>query len=218
MNTPTLVIGNKNYSSWSLRPWILMKTLGLAFTEQLIPMFDENWDAAVATVSPSRKVPVLIDDGHAVWETMAIMEYLHDKHPDAGVWPADRLARAMARSAANEMHGGFGGLRSAMPMNTRKVLPRRGRNEASHKDIARICELWNTCRGGYGRGGNFLFGAFCAADAMYAPVASRFMTYAVELDPVSQAYVDAVMALPAMQEWYAAGRQEPWIVEHDELD
>ena len=130
MSTPLLIIGNKNYSSWSLRPWILMKVLGLAFDEKLIPMFDENWDAAIAAVSPSRKVPVLIDQGHTVWETMAIMEYLHDQHPDAGVWPTDRLPRAVARSAANEMHGGFGGLRSAMPMNTRKVLAGRGRDEA----------------------------------------------------------------------------------------
>lgn len=218
MTTPLLIIGNKNYSSWSLRPWILMKVLGLSFEEKLIPMFDENWDAAIAEVSPSKKVPVLIDDGHTVWETMAIMEYLHDKHPDAGVWPADRLARAVARSAANEMHGGFGGLRNAMPMNTRKVLPGRGRDEASLKDIERVQQLWNTCRADHGRGGDFLFGAFCAADAMFAPVVSRLVTYAVELDPVCQAYVDAVMALPAMQDWYAAARDEPWIVERDELD
>lgn len=218
MSTPLLIIGNKNYSSWSLRPWILMKVLGLAFEEKLIPMFDENWDAAIAAVSPSKKVPVLIDDGHPVWETMAIMEYLHDKHPDAGVWPADRLARAVARSAANEMHGGFGGLRSAMPMNTRKLLPGRGRSEASLKDIARVTSLWNSCRSDHGQGGDFLFGAFCATDAMFAPVVSRLVTYAVELDPVSRSYVDAVMALPAMQDWYAAGRDEPWIVEHDELD
>lgn len=218
MSTPLLIIGNKNYSSWSLRPWILMKVLGLAFDEKLIPMFDENWDAAIAAVSPSRKVPVLIDQGHTVWETMAIMEYLHDQHPDAGVWPTDRLPRAVARSAANEMHGGFGGLRSAMPMNTRKVLAGRGRDEACLKDIKRIQKLWNTCRNDHGQSGDFLFGAFCAADAMFAPVVSRLVTYAVELDTVSQAYVDAVMALPAMQDWYAAGKQEPWIVEHDELD
>jgi glutathione S-transferase len=181
-------------------------------------MFDENWDAAIAAVSPSKKVPVLIDDGHTVWETMAIMEYLHDQHPDVGVWPADRLARAVARSAANEMHGGFGGIRNAMPMNTRKMLPGRGRDEACLKDIERIQKLWNTCRSDHGQGGDFLFGSFCAADAMFAPVVSRLVTYAVELDSVSQAYVDAIMALPAMQDWYAAGKKEPWIVSHDELD
>jgi glutathione S-transferase len=218
MSTSLLVIGNKNYSSWSLRPWVLMKVLGLAFEEKLIPMFDENWDAAIAAVSPSKKVPVLIDDGHTVWETMAIMEYLHDQHPDVGVWPADRLARAVARSAANEMHGGFGGIRNAMPMNTRKMLPGRGRDEACLKDIERIQKLWNTCRSDHGQGGDFLFGSFCAADAMFAPVVSRLVTYAVELDSVSQAYVDAIMALPAMQDWYAAGKKEPWIVSHDELD
>jgi len=218
MTKPLLVIGNKNYSSWSLRPWILMKVLGLDFEERLIPLFDENWDAAIAELSPSKKVPCLIDDDMTVWETMAIAEYLHDKHPDAGVWPADIATRAVARSAANEMHGGFGALRAAMPMNTRKRLPGRGRDTGCLKDIARIQELWNACRESHGTGGDFLFGAFCAADAMYAPVVSRFETYEVELDAVSQAYADAVMALPAMQDWYAAGAAEPWVVSHDELD
>ncbi|MBT6202939.1 MAG: glutathione S-transferase family protein [Rhodospirillaceae bacterium] len=218
MSTPLLIIGNKNYSSWSLRPWIPMKVLEIDFDERLIPLFDENWDAAIAEVSPSRKVPCLIDGGLTVWETMAILEYLNDKHPYAGVWPDDIAARATARSAANEMHGGFGALREAMPMNTRKQLPGRGINDGSVADITRMQQLWNACRTAHGSGGDFLFGAFCAADAMFAPVVSRLVAYEVELDEVSQAYVDAMMALPAMQEWHTAGAAEPWIVSHDELD
>jgi glutathione S-transferase len=218
MSLPVLHIGNKNYSSWSLRPWLLMKVLELPFEENLIPLFDENWDAAIARVSPSRKVPCLVDGDTTVWETMAIVEYLHEHHPGGGVWPENPRARAMARSAANEMHGGFGGVRSAMPMNVRKSLPGRGRTEAALKDIARIEELWAACRGAHGAGGPFLFGRFCAADAMFAPVVSRFVTYGVALQPVSQAYVDAMMALPAMQAWIEAGRAEPWVIPHDEVD
>jgi glutathione S-transferase len=218
MTLPVLHIGNKNYSSWSLRPWLLMKVLDLPFEENVIPLFDENWDAAIAAVSPSRKVPCLTDGDVTVWETMAIVEYLHEHHPGCGVWPGNPKARAMARSAANEMHGGFSGLRSAMPMNVRKSLPGRGRTEAALKDIARIETLWRACRAAHGEGGPFLFGAFCAADAMFAPVVSRFVTYGVELAADSRAYVEAVMALPAMEAWIEAGRAEPWVIEHDEVD
>ncbi|MDA0220053.1 MAG: glutathione S-transferase family protein [Proteobacteria bacterium] len=218
MPLPVLHIGNKNYSSWSLRPWLLMQVLGIAFEEHLIPLFDENWDGEIAKVSPSRKVPCLTDGDVTVWETMAIVEYLHEHHPGAGVWPANPRARAMARCAANEMHGGFGGLRSAMPMNVRKSLPGRGRTEAAIKDIARIETLWSDCRKAHGTGGPFLFGAFCAADAMFAPVVSRFVTYGVALEAANQAYVDAVMALPAMEAWVEAGRGEPWVLPHDEVD
>lgn len=217
MSRPVLHIGNKNYSSWSLRPWILMRVLEIDFEENVIPLFDENWDTAIATVSPSRKVPCLVDGDVTVWETMAIVEYLHEMYPQAGVWPADRKARAAARSAANEMHGGFGQLRAAMPMNVRKSLPGRGRTEGALKDIARVQALWVDCRGRFGGDGPFLFGAFCAADAMYAPVVSRFVTYGVELQPANQAYLEAVMALPAMEAWIEAGRAEPWVIAHDEV-
>ena len=192
MPLPVLHIGNKNYSSWSLRPWLLMQVLGIAFEEHLIPLFDENWDGEIAKVSPSRKVPCLTDGDVTVWETMAIVEYLLELHPGAGVWPANPKARAMARCAANEMHGGFGGLRSAMPMNVRKSLPGRGRTEAAIKDIARIVTLWSDCRKAHGTGGPFLFGAFCAADAMFAPVVSRFVTYRVCVPGIAQSYMETV--------------------------
>jgi glutathione S-transferase len=217
MSLPVLHIGNKNYSSWSLRPWLLMKVLGLPFEEHVIPLFDESWNGAIAAVSPSRKVPCLVDGQATVWETMAIVEYLAETHPDAGVWPADASARALARSVANEMHAGFSALRQAMPMNVRKSLPGRGRTEGALKDIARVTAIWRDCRQRFGAGGDFLFGAFSAADAMYAPVASRFVTYTVELDGTCQAYVDAVMALPAMRAWIEAGRAEPWVIAHDEV-
>ena len=218
MTTPVLYIGNKNYSSWSLRPWLVFEHFGLPFEERLIPLFDENWDAAIAAVSPSRKVPCLVDGDLTIWETLAIIEYATDRHPQAAIWPDDFEARAVARSVACEMHAGFGELRSAMPMNIRKSLPGRGHTPGALKDIKQIEERWNHCRSSYGDGGDFLFGAFSAADAMYAPVASRLVTYGVDLNPVSSAYVDAIMALPAMLTWSEAARQEPWIVAEDELD
>jgi len=217
MTTPVLYIGNKNYSSWSLRPWLVFRHFKLPFEERLVPLFDENWDAAIAKVSPSRKVPCLVDGDVTVWETLAIIEYAADRHPDVPVWPADPKARAVARSVSCEMHAGFGAMRAAMPMNIRKSLPGRGQTPEALNDIARITAMWRDCRTRYGKGGDFLFGPFSAADAMYAPVASRFTTYAVDLDPVADAYVKAVMALPAMQEWCAAGRAETWVIEHDEV-
>jgi glutathione S-transferase len=217
MSAPTLYIGNKNYSSWSLRPWLVFRHFDLPFEEKLIPLFDENWGAAIVKVSPSRKVPCLVDGDLTVWETLAIIEYAADRHPDKAIWPAELEARAVARAAAAEMHAGFAGLRAAMPMNIRKSLPGRGHTAEVMKDITRVQALWTMCRERFGQGGDFLFGAFSAADAMYAPVASRFVTYDVELAAVPQAYVDAVMALPAMREWCAAGREEPWIIESDEV-
>jgi len=217
MTTPVLYIGNKNYSSWSLRPWLVFRHFKLPFEERLVPLFDENWDAAIAKVSPSRKVPCLVDGDVTVWETLAIIEYAADRHPDVPVWPAEPKARAVARSVSCEMHAGFGAMRAAMPMNIRKSLPGRGQTPEALNDIARITAMWRDCRTRYGKGGDFLFGPFSAADAMYAPVASRFTTYAVDLDPVADTYVKAVMALPAMQEWCAAGRAETWVIEHDEV-
>jgi len=218
MGDYTLIIGNKNYSSWSLRPWLAMKVKGIGFTEKLIPLFDEDWPGAIAGISPTKCVPVLQDGGLCVWETLAILEYLADRHSGLGFWPADTEARAVARAVANEMHAGFPGLRSNMPMNIRKSLPGRGRGEGVDKDIARIEEMWTDCRTRFGGGGDFLFGEFCNADAMFAPVVSRLTTYCVEMDGVAESYVNAVQALPAMIEWSEAARAEPWIVEEDEVE
>ena len=219
MSDLTLVIGNKNYSSWSLRAWLALRHAGIPFAERPIRLSDENWKEAIAAVSPSRRVPVLLHDERTVWETLAILEYAHELFPDAGLWPADRDARAMARAVACEMHAGFAALRTHMPMNLRRLdLKGKGRGPGVDDDIARICAIWRDCRGRYGAGGDFLFGAFGAADAMFAPVVTRLDTYGVDLDATCTAYSRAVLSLPAFAEWRAAALQEPWIVPEDEID
>jgi glutathione S-transferase len=218
----TLVIGNKCHSSWSLRPWILMKQFGIPFTEVLIPFSDPmhspEWKAKVRRYSPGGKVPGLVDGDVAVWESLAILEYLADTHPDLAIWPRDRAARAIARSISAEMHAGFSALRSACPMNLGKKFAARDRGPQVAQDVARVAEIWTTARERFGEGGPFLFGAFTAADAMYAPVVTRFDSYSLPADPVCQAYMEAVMATPAFQEWRRAALAETWIVPEDEVD
>ena len=219
MSDLTLVIGNKNYSSWSLRPWLALRNAGIPFEERLLLLFDENWREAIAAVSPSGRVPVLLHGERIVWETLAILEYVHELYPDAGLWPEDRDARAEARAVACEMHAGFGALRTHMPMNLRRRdLAGKGRGPGVDDDIARICAIWRDCRACYGAGGDFLFGAFGAADAMFAPVVTRLDTYGVALDDTCAAYSRAVLNLPAFIEWREAALQEPWIVPEDEID
>jgi glutathione S-transferase len=211
-----LIIGNKNYSSWSFRPWIAMKAVGIAFEERVISLNDPEFKRAIAPVSQNGKVPALDDDGVHVWESLAILEYLAEKFPHAGLWPADPSARAHARAVAAEMHGGFAALRGECPMNFWRPVKRRELSADALADVARIDAMWSECRVRYG--GPFLFGAFGAADAMYAPVVSRFHTYAVEVGERSRAYMDAVMALPAWREWKEAALKEPWILPYDEPD
>ena len=219
MSGLTLVIGNKNYSTWSLRPWLALRHAGIPFDERLLLLFDENWKEAIAAVSPSGRVPVLLQGERTVWETLAIIEYANELFPDAGLWPEDRDARATARAVANEMHAGFTALRNYMPMNLRRTdLKGRGRGPGVEDDIARICAIWRDCRSRFDAGGDFLFGPFCAADAMYAPVVTRFDTYGVDLDETCAAYSRAVLTLPAFVEWRDAALQEPWIVPEDEID
>ena len=217
MGKLTIVIGNKNYSSWSLRAWIALAATGAEFDDIRIPLDKPDSRARILEHSPAGKVPVLRDGALAVWESLAICEVLAERFPDAGLWPDDDAARAHARVVACEMHAGFAALRQAMPMNCRAALPGKGHSPAADADIARIAELWRECRTCHGAGGDFLFGRFGVADAMFAPVASRFTTYAVDLDAVGQAYVDAVMALPTMQAWYEAARAEPERIEREEL-
>jgi glutathione S-transferase len=207
----TLVVGNKNYSSWSLRPWLAMRHAGIAFDEVVIPLYRADSKAALLRHSPAGKVPALKDGSRTVWDSLAIMEYLAESFPAAGLWPNDAAARALARSISADMHAGFLALRTAMPMNLREHLPGRERGGAA-ADIERVTAIWRDCRARFGDGGPFLFGAFSIADAMYAPVATRFRTYGVELDPICQAYADAVLALPAFLEWQAAAREEPWVI------
>jgi glutathione S-transferase len=219
---PTLVIGNKCHSSWSLRPWILLRQLGIAFEEVLIPFTDPidtpEWKAEIRKYSPAAKVPALVDGDVAAWDSLAIMEYVAELRPDLPVWPRDKAARAMARSISAEMHSGFSALRSACPMNLGKKYAPRDRGPAVQKDVARIGEIWRTARERFGAGGPFLFGAFGAADAMYAPVVTRFDTYAVPVDPACRAYMDAVLGTAAFQEWRTAALAETWIVPEDEVD
>jgi glutathione S-transferase len=193
-----LVIGNKNYSSWSLRPWIAMKVLGLKFEERRIPLYVPGAKEQILQDSPAGKVPVLIDGGTRVWDSLAILEYLAEK--SGRLWPADAAMRARARSVSAEMHSGFANLRNHMSMNIRKRYPDKGRTPEVLQEVARINAIWSEAKG------PFLFGEFSAADAMYAPVVLRFRTY--EVDVANRAYYDAVLALPAMQEWIADAERE----------
>ena len=206
MSEPTLVIGNKNYSSWSLRPWLAMRVAGIPFAEHRIPLYGPGSKDQILVYSPAGKVPCLADGDLRVWDSLSICEYLAEKHP--GLWPQDPAARALARSVSAEMHSGFANLRAKMSMNIRKRYPGLGRTPESLADVARIVSLWSDCRARYGKGGPFLFGAFSIADAMYAPVVLRFRTFEVELPVDCRAYSDAVLALPAMQDWIAAAMAE----------
>lgn len=222
MSNPTLIIGNKNYSSWSLRPWLALKAGGIEFDEKLVPLFESDWTERKAEL-PSGTVPVLEHDGLVLWETLAILEYAAETWPKANLWPTDPKARAMARAISSEMHAGFTAVRGHMPMNIRGDFPGRGRGKgdaagAVKRDIRRIESIWSDCRKAYGTGGDFLFGAFSNADAMFAPIVSRFTTYVVDMNAISTAYMQAVQNHPAMIEWSKAGRVESWTIKEDEID
>ncbi len=218
MTRPMLVIGNKLYSSWSLRGWLGMKAFGLPFEETLIPLYRPESKARLLEHSPSGKVPLLVDGDIRVWESLAIIEYLAEKHPEAQIWPRDPKARAHARAICSEMHAGFMALRYACPMNLGKRFAAKDRGDAVAADVARLTEIFRSTRERFGTGGRFLFGAFSAADAMYAPVAARFQTYSIQVDATSEAYVDAVIGHPAFQEWRTAALREPWVIVDSETD
>ena len=207
----TLVIGNRNYSSWSLRPWLAMKHAGVAFDELRVPLNQPDTKARILRHSPSGRVPCLVDGALAVWDSMAICEYVNEQYAGGSLWPRDVAERARARSVTAEMHSGFAALRTHMSMDIRGRHPDRGAAAAARPDvgadIARIQSIWTDCLAA--SGGPFLFGGFSIADAFYAPVVTRFRTYAVALPARLSAYADAVFALPAMQEWAAAAAAEP---------
>lgn len=198
---PLLVIGNKNYSSWSLRPWLLLRHHGIPFDEHRLPLDTPRFAAEIAQWSPTRRVPALRHGDVAIWDSLAICEYVSDVFLSGAGWPADVAARALARAASAEMHSGFAALRTAMPMNTRRHRPHPGLGADVLRDVERVLSLWADCRARFGGGGDFLFGGFSIADAMYAPVALRFASYGVELDAGGRAYVDALLGLDAMREW-----------------
>jgi glutathione S-transferase len=216
--TLKLTIGNKNYSSWSMRPWIAMKVAGIAFDETVISLNDPQFKPTLLELSPTGKVPALVDGDVHVWESLAILEYVAEKFPAVNLWPADAGARAHARAIANEMHAGFIPLRRHYPMNMWRPVKKREPTPEAAANIGRIDEMWSHCLATFAGGGPFLFGGFTAADAMFAPVVSRFATYAVEVSAPARAYMDAMMALPAWSEWRAAALKETWVLPEDEPD
>jgi glutathione S-transferase len=211
----SLIMGNRNYSSWSLRPWILMKHLGLAFGERVLPLDTPEFAREIAALSPTRRVPVLRHGDLRIWDSFAICEYASEL-AGAG-WPQDRATRAVARSACAEMHSGFGALRSQWPMNARAEGRKTGDDAARAGEIARIQQLWAECRTRYGAPGPWLFGEYSVADAMYAPVVLRFHTYGARLTATSAAYVETTLTDPHMREWLDAARAEIWTIEASEI-
>lgn len=217
----TLVVGNKNYSSWSLRAWLAMKASGAAFEEVVVPLREPDTRSTILRYSPSGKVPCLVHGAVTVWESLAIAEYLAEVFPDAGLWPKDAAARTHARAISAEMHAGFIPLRRGLPMNVRARHAGFPLSEEVQGDINRIEAIWRDARGRFGNtngGGPFLFGRFGIADAMFAPVAARFATYPVALGEEASAYRDAILAHPFMVEWRAAAEAEPWMIPAFELD
>lgn len=214
----TLIVGNKTYSSWSLRPWLALSAAGIAFEERVLPLGTDEFRATLAAYGASGRVPLLVDGEALVWESLAIIEWVAERHPDRGLWPADPAARALARSIATEMHAGFSALRSELPMNLARPPEARALSPKAEADVARILHVWGQARARFGAGGPFLFGGFGAADAMFAPVAARFHTYQVPLDAVGAAYVAAIHAEPHFVRWRAAALAEPWVVAEDEID
>ena len=208
----TLIIANKAYSSWSLRPWILMRHFEIAFDEIVIPLAQDNTRAELLRYSPSGKCPVLIDGDITIWDSLAIIEYLAEMYPEKPLWPKARAARARARSLAAEMHSGFAGLRGLLPMNMRRAVKRVALTPEASADAARLEQAFQQAREAFGQAGPFLFGDFSAADAMFAPIVNRLHVYDVPVAPATKAYMDAVMTLPAWQEWHTQAQVERWAI------
>lgn len=215
MAAAKLILGNKTYSSWSLRGWLAVRQAGLDVEEVVIPLRQVNTRAEILKYSPAGKVPTLVAGDTPVWDSLAIAETLAERFPDKGLWPADAGARQVARSVSAEMHAGFPALRRSLPMDLRNRYPGHKVSPEVQAEIDRICALWRDCRAVFGGGGDFLFGSFCLADAFYAPVVTRFHTYDVKLDETCTAYCAAVTAHPWMQEWAAAAAEEPWVIEFE---
>jgi glutathione S-transferase len=217
-----LAIGNKLYSSWSMRPWVLMRALGIPFTETVIPMYRDDTKAAMLKFAPTGMVPAINHGDVVVWESLSLMEYIAEAFPDKNIWPRDAVARAHARSAASEMHAGFRALRMACPVNLSRIFKPKDYAADVHADIARIEAMWADCRNRFGskaKGdatGPFLYGAYCAADAMYTPVVTRLEHYQIPVKPETRAYMDAILNHHAFKAWNEEALREPWYLAHYE--
>lgn len=215
----TLVIGNKNYSSWSMRPWMALKGTGITFDEIVIPLYTGDADKQrILDVTQSGKVPALVDGDITVWDSLAIIEYAAERFPDARLWPQDVVARAHARSISAEMHSGFMALRNECGMNIHRPIRSKPLSDDARANIARIQQIWTECRARYGGQGPYLFGAFSGADAMYAPVVHRFRTYAIDVTPPVRDYMDTMQANAAFREWSDAALAETLLIERFEID
>jgi glutathione S-transferase len=217
--TMKIIIGNKAYSSWSLRGWLACKQSGLPFQEQVVPLYDGAWIERRASddLAPSSgKVPILWDGDAVVWDSLAILEHLNELTGNTLFWPADPAARGMARSISAEMHASYTALRNECGMNVRRIFPTPDLSDAAKADIARIQRLWAQARARFGGNGDFLFGAFGAADIMFAPVVTRFVTYSIPVSRFAERYIDAVTAHPFMQDWLAAAHDEDWVIDRFE--
>ena len=217
MSGPTLIIGNKNYSSWSLRPWLFMRQNHIDFTEKCVPLYTPDSDAELEKYGSDYKVPILLDGDLVVWDSLAILEYLSEQHLDGAGWPPDPAARAIARSISSEMHSSYVNVRHEMPMNVRKQFPGVTLSPAAEREVLRIVQLWQRCRREFGQEGEWLFGHFSIADAMFAPIALRLHGYNVPLQAVERDYVHTILNQPAIQEWIEAGKLEAEIIEDAEL-
>lgn len=219
--TLKLYLGSKTYSSWSLRPWLALRAAGVAFEEHLLPLDTDIFRttlAPFAAVGAPGRVPMLVDGDVVVWESLAIIEYAAERYRELDFWPQEPVARAMARAVATEMHASFSALRSELAMNLARPPERRPISAAAQADVARILAIWTNARARFAADGPFLFGRFSAADAMFAPVATRLHTYQVPLDPVSAAYVAAIYAQPDFVRWHTDALTEDWVVAKDEVD
>lgn len=214
-----LVIGNKNYSSWSMRPWVALKACGIPFDEVFISLYTDAADKQrILDVTPSGKVPALVDGDVTVWDSLAIIEYAAERFPEAGLWPQDRARRAHARAVSAEMHSGFMALRNECGMNLHRPVKAKALSADATANIQRVQQIWAECRARYGDSGPYLFGAFSAADAMYAPVVHRFLNYAIAVTPEARAYMDTMQALPAFRQWTEQGLAETLLIPRFEQD
>ena len=218
MSQLKLIIGNKNYSTWSLRPWVFMCQNNMEFDEELVSLFVEETDDKLSAYDSDFKVPILQDGDLTVWDSLSILEYLSENHLDGGGYPKDVKARALARSISNEMHSSFFNIRNELQMNCRKKYNNIELSDGAKQEVTRIVDIWRMCRAEFGKGGEWLFGEYSIADAMFAPIAIRFAGYSIQLDGAAEAYVKSVLKQPCIVDWMRQGRLEKAVIDEDEIE